>query len=288
MSSSANRGLARIGFTARGTRNTSPGLAVDWAPALGPAVGLDLGRCEVTFHVRRIDLESAVMQSRPVPSSPRRYWPVGLISWSLLFCLNAIGALPWLRVAFPTVDLAAMLYDVGRLQAGYVPYRDTFNHHFVGYVVPFYWLAAIVPLSPVTLKVITLACHFATAVCVFLIVREVGRRDLAWLGAFLTVTTGWFWNWQGFAFNVQSFLEPLWALLLLLVVQAAVRRDRARLFGSALLAGLLVTFDQRALLFLPLIAIPILFVPCMRRAGTVGVAAVGVAIIPVICALYLC
>ena len=52
------------------------------------------------------------------------------------------------------------------------------------------------------------------------------------------------------------------------MVQAAVRRNQARLFGSALVAGLLVTFDQRALLFLPLIAIPILFVPCMRRAGT--------------------
>ena len=227
------------------------------------------------------------MQSQLVPSSPRRSWPVGVISWSLLACLNTIGTLPWLRVAFPTVDLAAMLYDVGRLRAGYVPYRDTFNHHFVGYIVPFYWLAAIVPLSPVTLKVIALACHFATAVCVFLIVREVGRRDLAWLGAFLTVTTGWFWKWQGFAFNVQSFLEPIWALLLLFVVQAAVRRSQVRLFGSALVAGLLVTFDQRALLFLPLIAIPILFVPCMRRAGTVGVAAVGVAIVPVLCALYL-
>ena len=60
-----------------------------------------------------------------------------------------------------------MLYDVGRLRAGYVPYRDTFNHHFVGYIVPFYWLAAIVSLSPVTLKVIALACHFATAVVYF-------------------------------------------------------------------------------------------------------------------------
>ena len=51
------------------TRPGGPRLAVHCAPALRPAVGLDLGRCEVPFHVRRIDLESAVMQSQLVPSS---------------------------------------------------------------------------------------------------------------------------------------------------------------------------------------------------------------------------
>jgi hypothetical protein len=53
------------------------------------------------------------------------------LDWAMLFGINSLGILPWFHVAFPTVDLAAIVFDVGRLRAGYVPYRDTFNHHFV-------------------------------------------------------------------------------------------------------------------------------------------------------------
>ncbi len=58
-------------------------------------------------------------------------------AWAALLAVNVVGVLPWLHTEFPNVDLAAMVFDVRRIELGYVPYRDTFTHHFAGYLVPF-------------------------------------------------------------------------------------------------------------------------------------------------------
>ncbi|MEO8484407.1 MAG: glycosyltransferase family 39 protein [Acidobacteriota bacterium] len=163
--------------------------------------------------------------------------------------MNVLGILPWARIKFPVVDLADMVYGVRRLQLGYVPYRDTFTHHFLGYILPFYALGSIVSLTPLVLKIAGVCFNFATAVLLWLLLRDVADRRTAWLGAFLTVTVGWFWSWQGAAFNVQSCLAPLVAAELLLVVRACLWQRPAWLYAASCLAGVLLTFDQRAAAF---------------------------------------
>jgi hypothetical protein len=179
------------------------------------------------------------------------------------------------------------VYQARRLQLGYVPYRDTFTHHFNGYVLPFYLIGSVAPLTPFVLKVASLCFNFATAILVFLILREIADSRIGWIGAFLAVTTGWFWNWQGFAFNIQSYLVPILSLMLLLIIRSFTQKNRAAFCGAALCGGVLLIFDQRAAVMLVLLVLPPLFLQEARQARTLGEAAVSFALVPSLCALYL-
>jgi len=223
------------------------------------------------------------------PDLTRRAWRMtgSSAAWIALFGLNSLGILPWMHVKFPVVDLAEMVYEVQRIYLGYVPYKDTFTHHFLGYLIPFYALRSITPLTPLVLKVASLCFNFATAVAIWAIVREVASPPVAWLGGFLAVTMGWFWNWQGFAFNLQSYITPLLSFVLLLVTRACLRQSVTSLYACAFLSGILLTFDQRAAVFLILLAIPPLAVPELRRWRTLCVSAVLLMFVPALCGLYL-
>lgn len=208
-------------------------------------------------------------------------------AWIGLFIINILGIVPWAQMKFPLVDLAEIVYQTRRLQLGYVPYRDTFTHHFLGFALPLFAVGTIVPLSPVTLKLITLCFNFATAVVVWLILREVSRPQIAWLGAFLAVTLGWFWTWQGFGFNVQSCLTPMIATVILCVVRACLRSRPASIYVASLWSGVLMISDQRALAFLPLLVLPFVFVRTFRRWRVVSLSTLALALAPAVAAGYL-
>jgi len=198
-----------------------------------------------------------------------------------------MGILPWAHIKFPIVDLAEMVYQVRRLQLGYVPYRDTFTHHFLGFIIPSYALGSAITLTPLVLKAMTLVFNFATAVLVWLILREVSRPQVAWLGAVLTVTLGWFWSWQGFGFNVQSSLTPVIAAVLLLVIRACIGPRESSLYWAAAWSGVLAICDQRAFVFLALLPLPFLFVSDFRRWRVACLAVLSLIIVPASAAGYL-
>jgi hypothetical protein len=208
-------------------------------------------------------------------------------AWAGLFALNFLGLLPWLFVEFTTVDLAAIVFDALRLQAGYVPYRDTFNHHFVGYLLPFRIVAALAPLTTPTLKIVALLCNFAVAVCVHSLLERIANRRAAWVGALFAVTIGWYWNWQGYALNVQSILAPSLALYLFFLVRSADARSERHLVAAAIVGGAIVTADQRAMVFLPMLIIPVLRLERHRQGQAFLVAAAATVLVPVLCAAYL-
>src|SRR6187431_1852776 len=208
-------------------------------------------------------------------------------AWLALFAVNILGIVPWARMTFPLVDLAEIVYQVRRFQLGYVPYRDTFTHHFLGFTLPIFAVGTFAPLTAVTLKLITLCFNFATAIGVWLILREVSRPQVAWLGAFLTVTVGWFWSWQGYGFNVQSCLTPMIAGVMLCVVRSCLRSRPISVYVASVWAGVLLICDQRALAFLPLLILPFLFAPALRRWRVIGLAALALGLAPSLAALYL-
>jgi hypothetical protein len=186
-------------------------------------------------------------------------------AWAALLAVNVLGILPWLHTKFPIVDLAAMVFDVRRIELGYVPYRDTFTHHFAGYLVPFVIIGRFISLTPFLLKALSVSFNLATAGFVFLTVRDVGGRRAAWLGTFLTVTVGWFWSWQGAGFNIQSYMTPLLGALLFLTVRACLRPRSTTVWWAAAVAGVLFTFDQRAA---PFLLVPLIPVVCTRGLRT--------------------
>jgi len=208
-------------------------------------------------------------------------------AWLALLCVDVLGLLPWGRIRFPLSDFAEMVYEIRRIQLGFVPYRDTVTHHFSGYLVPLAAAGSVVDLTPLALKIATVCFNFVTAVFVWLAIREAGQRRVAWLGAFLAVTLGWFWSWQGFGLNVQSVLAPLVAANLYLVIRSCARSSAMSLGLAALSAGILLTWDQRALVFLPLLGIPVLFVPALRRPRIMGAATALLLLAPACAAWYL-
>jgi hypothetical protein len=208
-------------------------------------------------------------------------------AWLALFGINILGILPWAQVQFPVVDLAETVYQVRRFQLGYVPYRDTFMHHFLGYILPFVALDSVVTLTPVVLKVVSLVFNFATAVALWLLLRDVAARSIAWLGAFLTVTVGWFWSWHGAGFNVQSYLAPLIAVVLYFAVRASLHHARGALAGGAFFAGVLLTFDQRAIVFALPLLVPLVFVRPLRAWKTVVLSGLAYLSAPACCLLLL-
>lgn len=210
------------------------------------------------------------------------------LAWVGLFCINALGILPWARIKFPIGDLAEMVYEANRLHLGYAPYRDTFTHHFLGYVIPLYVAGVVIPLTPFAIKVTTICFNFVTATLVWHILREVSSASAAWRGAFLTVTLGWFWSWQGFGFNVQSSLAPLIAGLLLGAVRACTRSCRSSLYGAAFFAGVLTICDQRAIVFVALPIVAWLYIPELRRRREAAVTVSCFVLAPLLGALYLC
>jgi hypothetical protein len=207
--------------------------------------------------------------------------------WLALFGLNVLGILPWAHVEFPIVDLGETVYHARRLQLGYVPYRDTFTHHFIGYVLPFYAIQSMVPLTPLVLKIASLCFNFSTAIVVFLIVREIADSWTGLIGAFLAVTIGWFWNWEGFAFNIQSCLVPIFSLMLLLVIRTFTRVSRAAFCGAAICGGTLLIFDQRAAALSSVLVLPPLLLSDARRPGFFGAAVASFAFCPLLAGLYL-
>ena len=208
-------------------------------------------------------------------------------TWLALASIDVLGLLPWGRFRFPLSDFAEMVYEIRRLELGFIPYRDTVTHHFLGYVVPLFAAGSIVELTPLVLKIVTVGFHVTTAVFVWLTLRELGRPRDAWLGAFLAVTLGWFWSWQGFGFNVQSLLSPLIAAVLFFVTRACARSSARPFYLAALAAGILLTWDPRTLVVLPLISIPIAFVPSLRRGRVISVAMALLLLAPACGALYL-
>jgi hypothetical protein len=173
-----------------------------------------------------------------------------VLGWVSAFGLNVLGVIPWGRIKFPVVDLGEVVFQVRRLQLGYVPYRDTFTHHFLGYTLPFAGISSIFGLSPLVFKTTSVLFNYATAAFVWWILQDVADRKTAWLGVLLAVTVGWFWSWQGPAFNVQSYLTPLIAAELFLIVRTCLRQHEGWLYAGAGVAGVLFTFDQRGAAFL--------------------------------------
>ncbi len=208
-------------------------------------------------------------------------------AWLALLSIDVVGLLPWGRIRFPVSDFAEMVYEIRRIELGFVPYRDTVTHHYLGYVVPFVALGSLVDWTPWLLKSAAVFFHFLTAVFVWLALREVRGPRTAWLGAFLAVTLGWFWSWQGFGFNVQSLLAPVIASLIFFVIRACARASATALSMAALSSGILLTWDPRTLAFLPLLVIPAMVVPAWRRWRAIALAASTLLLPPFCAAAYL-
>lgn len=169
--------------------------------------------------------------------------PLTLTTLSIL--LAALTYLPWSNIDYGTPDLAETLYHAQALKEGNVPYRDSYSHHFLGYIVPLALFESITPLTPPVHKTLNLIYFLLTmafgAAAARLLFGPAACRGFA----FLYGTLAWAPPLQGTTFNVQSHILPLLAAYIWLCSKALRKQELSSLFWAAFLCGALLTYDQR-------------------------------------------
>lgn len=178
--------------------------------------------------------------------------------WIAIILISPLGFLPYSHFEYAIVDLAETIYHVKELAIGRIPYRDIFSHHFLGYLIPFYLVERFIPLTPLSIKILAVLFHLTTAYILYRTVLLISSKQNAMLTALVAVTLGWLPGWQGPTFNNQSYITPLLALLLLLLVYTSERKAKGSWYMACLVSGFMLTFDQRLFLFFPLLLVPIL------------------------------
>lgn len=210
-----------------------------------------------------------------------------LYFWLLLSVVNICGILPWFNIQYLIVDLGESMYHVRELGIGRVPYRDIVSHHFLGYLLPLYLIDQVVSLTPFALKILTLLVNFFNAIVLARSVTLIATPKCGRLAALLTVTVGWFWGWQGMTFNNQSYLLPIYNLLLYFLIVAIQHKKRRALFLAACFFGLGLTFDQRFAPYAVLFLVPLLSIDHFRTLTSALIIFLAFILFPGACLLYL-
>lgn len=182
-----------------------------------------------------------------------RLWLKGsiqaLLVAALLCLVYYLLRLPNRYLPLAYYDDGETLYHTLSILLGRVPYRDDWNHHFAGYLLPFVLAGRLLGFSAGLMHVVPFIAHVLTAIGVFLCLRFFTPLWLAFFGAVLALSARQPWV---LGFYPQYEINPLWVFSLFLSLCYLDRRKEAFLQGAFLLIGLAFTFDQRAI-FLALI-----------------------------------
>lgn len=188
---------------------------------------------------------------------------------ALLFVTIAtlVVATVWQNLYYLT-DLGETVYLARLIANGKVPYRDFFNHHFAGYLVPFVLVELLIGLTPCAIALMQIIAISIYALTTALSVRLITNDRLLFiLAGILATTAGTFPIWVGLTFNYQSYTAPLIALQLTALVKCCVSKELFWLKLAAIVFGFALTFDQRVIVFGPVLIVPLLTLPELRRLG---------------------
>jgi hypothetical protein len=189
---------------------------------------------------------------------------------------------PWWNIDYVHVDHAQIMYHAKAWHAGRIPYRDDWLHHFCGYVIPVYLLGFLFPIGPGLLKGLCIGMKLLTALINARTAYLLAGRSAAVLAAFLTVSMGMFFAWQGNILNAQGFQEPLLAMMLYYVLRAGLRGECRSLCQAAAAWSVLVLVDQRALVFGSLLVISLVFHPQLRALRSIALTVLAGSVCPIV------
>lgn len=158
-------------------------------------------------------------------------------------------------IYLPYYDDAETLYHVLSLLNGQVPYRDNYNHHFPGYLVPFLVGTPIFGFSSLLTQQVTTLLQVANGVACFALLRHLAFTPLfSYLAALLLISAREPWV---IGFYPQFETNFLYLLTLLFTLNFIDSGSSKKLFLASMLAGVAFIADQRAILLsvIPLIGL---------------------------------
>ncbi len=171
-----------------------------------------------------------------------------LLSYILLYYFIR---LPTYGTDLAYYDNQEHLYHTLSFLHGKVPYRDDFNHHFVGYVAPYVWLSKIFGFSVEIAAYVRHLNQALVGLFTFLVVSRFAPKSLAYVCGLLAIGAREPWTLNFYALHNLSVLY----LCMLYLCLRYLKTGQALLPQMAFfLCGAALTCDQRGLFFL---AIPI-------------------------------
>ena len=176
--------------------------------------------------------------------------------WLLATLLAVLTALPQAQNGYSWIDAAETIYHARQLAHGEVPYLNFFTHHFVGYVLPFAAIERLMPISPFGFWLLSIGYQIGTAIGLYWIGKFFGGLRGGRLAALLAISLGFLPGWAGALFLVQSNIEPLIAIYLATCLWALRRWNPSLQWLLGIVAGVLLTQDQRMIILLPLLMFP--------------------------------
>ncbi|RMG40390.1 MAG: hypothetical protein D6719_11160 [Candidatus Dadabacteria bacterium] len=157
-----------------------------------------------------------------------------------------VARLPALKLPLAYYDDGETLYHTMVILKGYIPYRDDFNHHFAGYLLPFLLTAKITGYSLNLIYQTAFWMQLLYALAIYGTARFYSTRSTSAIITLLAVTAREPWI---LGYYVQQELNTLYALILYFSVRFLNEQNNRSLYISAVLSGLAFCFDQRAVFY---------------------------------------
>jgi hypothetical protein len=182
--------------------------------------------------------------------------------WVVVCLLSILFFLPYFRPSleydFLSPDVAEGLYHVREFHLGRIPYKDIYNHHFLGYLLPLYFIEFLMPINAFIMGILAICFNVLTAFFNFKTASLISSKNTARITALISVTFGWFSGWDGHVFNLQSFIILPLSLLIFMILKASLLRCSTSFYLSAFVFSIILTFDQRNIFFILLLILPFL------------------------------
>lgn len=206
--------------------------------------------------------------------------------WIAILAVNFYMPFPLTSIDYFFIDTGEAVYTTKLIALGRVPYRDIFSHHFFGYLLPFFLVEKLVGITPTSVWALAVLFNFINSVLVFHILYHLcGRRAAHW-GALFSATAGWFPNWQGYVFNVQSTVLPYIYLFVLCAIRITLKATSLKCLALGILYGWLVSADIRNAAF-GFVAAPVFVSNFRINLRSVSFFAIGASVLPAAALLYL-
>jgi hypothetical protein len=164
------------------------------------------------------------------------------IAFFLLAFTYYVLRIPTSLVEVGFLDDYETLYHVFSVIQGKVPYRDDYHHHFMGYLLPYLFLAKFQGFDVNLLRQMAFLNQVATGFVVYLCLGLFVSRVHALIGGLLVVSArepfvlGFFMNYQS---NLLVVL--IWYFCFAYLKQKRINN----IYIAGFITGLLVTYDQR-------------------------------------------
>lgn len=193
--------------------------------------------------------------NQPEAVAPPKITEILLVTATLVL-ITSFLRLPHSMIPWSYYDDAEGVYHAFSIASGRLPYLEDATHHFLGYTLPYLLLAPFTGFSFELVRISALLHISLTGLFTYLGCRSFTRPFVSLVAALLVVSAG---QPETAGFYIQFELNLILSAILCCLLWHTVSSRDSLLKIASFLLGLLICYDQRMVVYLPLIPILLLW-----------------------------